>query len=146
MVIDGCQGAAQEPAGRVTHGNGDDLIPYPAHDEQINLAEYDEGTQHDDHGCLAVTGTPECAGINLVETAEDIERSDPAQEHRAVFHDLRFAVEECHDLRCKFYNGNHQNCRGAERKDQSMGDTLLGTLYLITAQILADEGCGCQCD
>ena len=79
VVVDQGQGAAQQPACGIAHGNGDDFVPDTAHNKQINLPEGNEGREHDDHRCLAVAGTSERTGVDLVKAAKNIERSDPTQ-------------------------------------------------------------------
>ena len=69
VIVDGSQSTAQEPTGGIAHGDGNDFIPDAAHYKQVCLSEGHKRGQHDDHGCLAVAGTPKRTGVNLVEAA-----------------------------------------------------------------------------
>ena len=73
-VVDERGHAAHEPAGGVTHGDGDDLVgDIVGHDVEVYLAEDHEGAQHDPHGHLAVARAAEGGGVDLVDAEEEIE-------------------------------------------------------------------------
>ena len=144
VVVEQSQGAAQQPAGGIAHGDGDDLIPDTAHNKQVHLPECNKRGEHDDHGCFAVAGAAQSTGVDLIEAAQDIERGDPPQQHGTVLHHFRFAVEESDDLRCEQQNGHHQDQCGDQSEGNGAGDTLLGPFHLIAAQILAHKGGGGQ--
>ena len=46
VIIKSGQGAAQEPAGGISHGNWDDLIADVGHGKEIDLPEYHKGRNH----------------------------------------------------------------------------------------------------
>ena len=54
VEVNGGDGAAQQPSGGITHGDGNDLVPDMTHYKQIYLTEQYEGGKHDDHRSFAV--------------------------------------------------------------------------------------------
>ena len=74
VIEKSCQ-AAYQPACRISHANGKNLIiDIIGHNIQIELPEYHKGCQHNNHRRSAVARSSECACINLIHTAENIER------------------------------------------------------------------------
>ena len=94
VEVNGGQHTGQQPAGGIAHGDGDDLVADLTHDKQVKLPERHEGTEHNDHRGLGVTCAAERAGVDLVEAAQHVEGSDPAQKHGTVCNHFRLAVEE----------------------------------------------------
>ena len=66
MVDDAGEQTAQQPAGGIGHGDGNDLKAHLAHHEQVDLPEGYEGGKHNDHRRNGVSTTPQCTGIYLV--------------------------------------------------------------------------------
>ena len=68
------QRTANEPTRGVRHGDrkngiGNEIL----HNEKIELAESNEGQEHDDHGSLGIARSAKRARIDLVDTAKHIE-------------------------------------------------------------------------
>ena len=109
VEVNGGNQAAKEPTGGIAHGNGDDFVADTGHDKQINLSENNKGRKHDHSRCLAVTGSAKSAGVNLIETAEQIERSQPAKQQSTIFDNLRLLIEEGDNGCREDHQGNHDD-------------------------------------
>ena len=97
MVADAGKQAAQQPAGRVGHSDGNDLVTDLAHKEQVKLPEAYEGGKHNDHRRNGVSPAPQSAGIDLIEGKQHIEGGQGSQEHGAGFHNRRIRNQEADD-------------------------------------------------
>ena len=88
------QYAAYQPSCRIPECNWIDTGCYMGDDEQIDLAEYDERSQHDEHRYLCITHSAKRACVHLVHTAQNVEQTVQTDEESAVIHDLRVIAEE----------------------------------------------------
>ena len=97
MVADAGEKATKQPAGRVGHSDGDDLITDLAHKEQVKLPEAYEGGKHNDHRRNGVSPASQSAGIDLVESKQHVEGGQSSQEHGAGFHNCFVWDQEADD-------------------------------------------------
>ena len=72
MIVNACKQTAQQPAGRVAQRDRNDFVAHSCHNKQIYLAEQHKGREHNVHRCLAVARATQGAGIDLIETAQQI--------------------------------------------------------------------------
>lgn len=91
------QHAAGHPAYWVaeTDGKGG-VADETGHEVQVDLADQDEGKQHDDHGTYGIAPTPQGSGQDLVHTVEEHEENVDVDERHASFDDGFVPSEQAH--------------------------------------------------
>ena len=77
------------------------------HDKQVCLPEQDKGAQHNQHRRFGVSGTSQCAGKNLIESAQDIEVGHVMKKHSTVLDYFRLTVEERNNRSGENQNRDH---------------------------------------
>ena len=98
-VIQQGQSAANQPAGRVTHSDGENRVGNKVgHYKQVTLAEQNKGEEHQDHRCAAVASAPERGRIDLVDAAQHIKWRKKPEEQGAGLDNSGLLVKEGHQI------------------------------------------------
>lgn len=97
--VDTHDDGADEPAGGVTEGDQADAVSDVGEHEQVDLAEDDEGEDHDDHRGQCVADAAQGAHVDLIGGAEAVKQAVGADKERAHEDDIRILIEKSNDIR-----------------------------------------------
>ena len=107
MIVDCGGGAAQQPAGWISHCDGDYLVANMGHSKQVYLTEGNKGREHNNHTSPGVACTSKCACIHLIDAAKHIEGRQPPQEKGCVGNNGCIAVKDGSKTGGKNDHGDH---------------------------------------